>query len=125
MKEFEKYNDIIENYKLNQNYNDQKISGDDKKDIEDKIMGNNDIKGDVNIENHGTIVAGLIGTSRDNDKGMNGIADNVKLMISRAVPHDDEYDKNIALVIRYAVDNGAEIINMSFGKFLSTTRLGI
>ncbi|GAA3522448.1 S8 family peptidase [Aquimarina addita] len=119
LKEFEEYNDIIENYKLNPNYNDRQISSDNKNKIVDKNYGNDNIVGDIHIENHGTIVAGLIGASRDNGKGINGIADNVKLMILRAVPHGDEYDKDIALAIRYAVDNGAEIINMSFGKFFS------
>ncbi len=119
LKEYEMYNDIIENYKLNPNYDDQIVSGDDKDNVEDRNYGNNNIKGDVDIENHGTVVAGLIGASRNNAIGMDGITDNVKLMILRAVPHGDEYDKDIALAIRYAVDNGAKIINMSFGKFFS------
>ncbi|MEW7281148.1 S8 family peptidase [Aquimarina sp. 2201CG1-2-11] len=120
IQEFEEYNHIVEKYKLNPNYDDQKISGDDKTNIQDKNYGNNDIVGDITIDNHGTIVAGLIGASRDNEKGMNGIADKVKLMILKAVPHGDEYDKDIALAIRYAVDNGAKVINMSFGKFFSS-----
>ena len=37
-------------------------------------------------------------------------------MVLRAVPDGDEYDKDIALAIRYAVDNGAKVINTSFGK---------
>ena len=40
-------------------------------------------------------------------------------MTIRAVPDGDEHDKDIALAIRYAVDNGAQIINMSFGKSFS------
>ena len=40
-------------------------------------------------------------------------------MMIRAVPDGDEYDKDIALAIKYAVDNGAKVINMSFGKGLS------
>ncbi len=52
--------------------------------------------------------------------GMNGVANNVEIMALRAVPDGDEYDKDIALAIRYAVDNGASIINTSFGKYFST-----
>ncbi|WP_282079669.1 S8 family peptidase [Aquimarina algiphila] len=116
---YEKSNDIIENYKLNHAYNDRKIVGDDVSDINDKSYGNNDVKGDIKIESHGTIVSGLIGASRGNNIGIDGIADKVKLMILRTVPEGDEYDKDIALAIRYAVDNGAKVINMSFGKFFS------
>ncbi len=47
---------------------------------------------------------------------MNGVANNVKIMAVRAVPDGDEYDKDVALGIRYAVDNGAKVINTSFGK---------
>src|ERR1700712_4704639 len=68
---------------------------------------------------HGTHVSGIIGAERDNGKGMDGVADNVRIMMIRAVPNGDEHDKDIALAIRYAVDNGARVINMSFGKNLS------
>lgn len=68
---------------------------------------------------HGTGVAGLIGAIRNNGYGINGVADNVLIMGIKAVPNGDEYDKDIANAIRYAVDNGAKIINMSFGKKLS------
>jgi len=66
--------------------------------------------------NHGTHVAGIIGAVRHNDSGMNGIAKNARIMSLRVVPDGDERDKDIALAIRYAVDNGAKVINMSFGK---------
>jgi cell wall-associated protease len=68
---------------------------------------------------HGTHVSGIIGAERNNDIGVNGIADNVRIMMIRAVPNGDEHDKDIAVAIRYAVDNGARVINMSFGKNLS------
>ena len=68
---------------------------------------------------HGTHVSGIIGAARDNDKGIQGIADKVRIMTLRAVPDGDEHDKDIANAIRYAVDNGAQIINMSFGKSFS------
>lgn len=85
--------------------------------INDRFYGNNDVMGPTPL--HGTHVCGIIGAQRNNGKGIDGIADNVKLMILRAVPEGDEYDKDIALAIKYAVDNGARIINMSFGKEIS------
>jgi len=68
---------------------------------------------------HGTHVAGIIAATRGNDIGMDGVADNVKIMTVRAVPNGDERDKDVANAIIYAVDNGASIINMSFGKSFS------
>jgi subtilisin family serine protease len=85
----------------------------------DSLYGNPDVMSDVESALHGTHVAGLIGAERGNGLGLDGIADNVKLMILRMVPNGDEYDKDIALAIRYAVNNGAKVINMSFGKSYS------
>jgi subtilisin family serine protease len=68
---------------------------------------------------HGTGVAGLIGAKRNNGYGIDGVADNVHIMIIKAVPNGDEYDKDIANAIRFAVDHGAKVVNMSFGKKLS------
>ncbi|MFT4154507.1 S8 family peptidase [Parafilimonas sp.] len=92
----------------------QDIVKDNPNDINDKNYGNNNI--DAGTPTHGTHVAGIIAATRNNNIGMNGIADNVLIMPVRAVPDGDERDKDIALAIRYAVDNGAKIINMSFGK---------
>jgi cell wall-associated protease len=86
-------------------------------DFNDRYYGNGDVM--ANTPMHGTHVAGIIGASRNNTKGIDGIADNVKIMMIRAVPDGDEHDKDIALAIRYAVDNGAKVINMSFGKGVS------
>jgi cell wall-associated protease len=85
--------------------------------IDDRIYGNNNLKGSSN--EHGTLVAGTIAALRSNGIGSNGIINNVQIMAVRAVPDGDECDKDIALAIRYAVDNGAQIINMSFGKQVS------
>jgi len=93
------------------------IIKDNPNDIDDKFYGNKDVMGASSM--HGTHVSGIIGASRGNGIGMDGIADNVKIMMIRAVPDGDEYDKDIALAIRYAVDNGAKVINMSFGKSFS------
>jgi subtilisin family serine protease len=73
---------------------------------------------------HGTHVSGLIAAVRKNGIGIDGVADNVKIMMIRAVPDGDEHDKDIALAIRYAVDNGAQVINMSFGKSFSPEKNG-
>jgi len=84
-----------------------------------KYYGNGNVKPVKKSESHGTHVAGIIAAERNNKKGANGVANNVKIMSLRAVPNGDEYDKDIALAIRYAVDNGASIINGSFGKYYS------
>jgi cell wall-associated protease len=93
------------------------IVKDNEADINDRFYGNNDVM--ANTPFHGTHVAGIIGAVRNNGKGIDGIADNVRIMAIRAVPDGDEHDKDVALAIRYAVDNGAKIINMSFGKGFS------
>jgi len=93
------------------------IVGDDENNLDDRDYGNNDLMGANPM--HGTHCAGIIAAARDNGKGMDGIADNVRIMSLRVVPDGDEHDKDIALAIRYAVDNGAKIISMSFGKSFS------
>ncbi|HEV7622213.1 MAG TPA: S8 family peptidase, partial [Flavisolibacter sp.] len=93
------------------------IVKDNENDINDRFYGNNDIMAGSPL--HGTHVSGIIGATRNNGIGIDGIADNVRIMMIRAVPDGDEHDKDIALAIRYAVDNGAKIINMSFGKSFS------
>lgn len=93
---------------------------DDYFNIRDRFYGNSNLIGDPYF--HGTHVAGIIGAVRGNEKGMDGIAAAVKLMGIRVVPNGDEHDKDVALGIRYAVDNGAHIINMSFGKRVSPER---
>ncbi|NSL86719.1 S8 family serine peptidase [Chitinophaga sp. Mgbs1] len=96
------------------NENRQKIVGDNYDDIKDNKYGNNDVMGAFGF--HGTHVSGIIAAARNNGVGMDGVADNVRIMAVKAVPDGDERDKDVALAIRYAVDNGAQIINMSFGK---------
>ena len=87
---------------------------DDYANSKERIYGNNDVKGPDSF--HGTHVAGIVGAVQNNDIGMNGVASNVRIMSIRTVPDGDERDKDVANAIRYAVDNGASIINMSFGK---------
>jgi cell wall-associated protease len=94
------------------------IVGDNPNDIHDRNYGNNNIS--AGSTSHGTHVAGIIAATRNNGRGIDGIADQVLIMAIRAVPvGGDERDKDIALAIRYAVDNGARVINMSFDKPLS------
>jgi subtilisin family serine protease len=93
------------------------IVKDNEADINDRAYGNNDIM--ATGADHGTHVSGIIAAARGNKKGIDGIADNVRIMTLRAVPDGDEHDKDIALAIRYAADNGAKVINMSFGKGVS------
>lgn len=95
------------------------IVKDEYSNLDDRKYGNNDVFVDNKSAFHGTHVSGIIAAQRNNNIGIDGIAENVKLMTLRAVPDGDEHDKDIALAIRYAVDNGAQIINMSFGKSFS------
>ena len=95
----------------------KEIVQDDESDINDRFYGNNDIMASTPF--HGTHCSGIIAAARNNNKGIDGIASNVRIMTLRAVPDGDEHDKDIALAIRYAVDNGAQIVSMSFGKDFS------
>ncbi len=95
----------------------KEITGDEESNWNSRGYGNNDIMSSTPL--HGTHVSGIIAAVRGNGIGVDGVADNVEIMTLRAVPDGDEHDKDIALAIRYAVDNGAKIINMSFGKDFS------
>ncbi len=104
-------------YNYNPDFNPRPIVGDDYADKTERRYGNNDAEGPD--PGHGTHVAGIIGATRDNSIGIDGVARGVRLMSVRAVPNGDERDKDVANAIRYAVDNGADVINMSFGKSYS------
>jgi subtilisin family serine protease len=95
------------------------VVGDDETNWNDKAYGNNDLMASNESAMHGTHVSGIIGADRTNKKGVMGVADNVEIMTLRTVPDGDEHDKDIAYAIRYATDNGAKVINMSFGKSFS------
>jgi cell wall-associated protease len=101
--------------------NYRKVLGDNPNDLTDTKYGNNNVIGpDKQEALHGTHVAGIVAQGRYNAIGGDGVAsNNVEIMAVRAVPDGDEYDKDIALAIRYAVDNGAKVINGSFGKSFS------
>ncbi len=104
-------------YYLNKDFDARSIVGDDPQDLSNNVYGNNQVNGPTSF--HGTFVSGIIAANRNNGMGIDGIAENVKIMPVRVVPDGDERDKDVALGIRYAVDNGASIINMSFGKSYS------
>lgn len=111
--------DLQVEFGYNLDYNARSIVGDNPNKLDEVGYGNNDVKG-IDTDNlHGTHVAGIIAAKRDNNIGINGIANNIRIMALRAVPDGDERDKDVANAIRYAVDNGAKIINMSFGKAYS------
>jgi cell wall-associated protease len=95
----------------------KEIVGDDPDVNDGKSYGNNILK--YPDASHGTGVAGLIGAKRNNGYGIDGVADNVRIMVVKVISNGDEYDKDVANAIHYAVDNGARVINMSFGKKIS------
>jgi cell wall-associated protease len=123
LRKIKSFNSAV-NYYYNENIDPRKdIIGDDVNDMADHNYGNNDLLG--GDANHGTHVAGIIGAVRNNNLGVDGIATNVKIMVIRAVPDGDEYDKDVANAIRYAADNGARIASMSFGKAYSPNKKGV
>ncbi|MXV38285.1 S8 family serine peptidase [Flavobacteriaceae bacterium Ap0902] len=116
-------NDPQRNYYLQRqknydvNFDPRPIVGDNYDDKTEKYYGNNDVDGPDSL--HGTHVAGIIGAKYSNELGMDGVARHVEIMSVRTVPNGDERDKDVANAIRYAVDNGAKVLNMSFGKAYS------
>lgn len=113
---------LLNGDKLKTNYR-MDILNDDPYVWDTPVYGNNEYSGpdpEKADAFHGTHVAGIIAAERDNGLGANGVANHVEIMVLRAVSQADEYDKDIAKAIRYAADNGAKIINGSFGKYHST-----
>ncbi|RTQ45230.1 peptidase S8 [Hymenobacter gummosus] len=109
-------------YSLNLAFNPRAdIVKDDENNVAQRNYGNPDVHGPDPL--HGTHVSGIIAADRRNNLGVLGVADApVRIMAVRAVPDGDEHDKDVANAIRYAVDNGATVINMSFGKYYSPQR---
>jgi cell wall-associated protease len=107
-------------FNYNTEFNSSDIVGDNPADFNEIGYGNNDVTGPD--ASHGTHVAGIIAAIRNNKLGIDGQALNVKIMSVRAVPNGDERDKDVANAIRFAVDHGAKVINMSFGKAYSQNK---
>ena len=111
-------------YRYNPDYDSRKeIVGDNINDLKDRDYGNNSVEGPDAM--HGTHVSGIIAAKRNNDIGINGISNNTRIMVLRVVPDGDERDKDVANAIRYAAENGASIINMSFGKGQSPNKQAV
>ena len=107
---------------LNIEFDPRHLVGDDYQNVNERLYGNNHIDGPA--ADHGTHVGGCVGATW-NGKGAAGVCNNARLMIIRCVPDGDERDKDVANSIRYAVDNGARIINMSFGKSFSPQKSAV
>jgi subtilisin family serine protease len=114
IKDHVKQIEVRANCQYNIDYDPRSIVGDDYNNANEKFYGNNNVAGPDAF--HGTHVAGIIAAVRGNGIGVEGVASKAKIMVVRVVPDGDERDKDVANGIRYAVDNGAKIINMSFGK---------
>ncbi|MCD0486660.1 S8 family peptidase [Pedobacter sp. MC2016-14] len=123
LKGLEHYKSSLD-YNLNMDYDPRpELVGDNYADSKERFYGNSDIKGPD--ASHGTHVGGIIAADRTNNLGIKGVADNVQIMGVRAVPDGDERDKDVANSIRYAVDNGAKVLNMSFGKAYSWDKAAV
>jgi subtilisin family serine protease len=120
--ELERLEQLLE-FGLDPEFDPRPIVGDNYADVTERSYGNRDVTGPD--ASHGTGVAAIVGAVRDNDSPIAGIAPNVRIMAIRAVPNGDERDKDVANAIRYAVDNGAHIINMSFGKAFSPEKAAV
>lgn len=107
---------------LSLDFDPRPIVGDNYADVTEKYYGNNHIDGPSG--EHGTHVAGIVGAT-NNTFGIDGICRSAELMVIRCVPNGDERDKDVANAIRYAVDNGARVINMSFGKSFSPQKFAV
>lgn len=117
-----KYLENSNRYYYNVDFEPRSIVGDDPDNIDDNNYGNNNVSASSDLEYHGTHVAGIIAANDHNNIGIKGVAHTAQLMVIRTTPDGDEYDKDVALAIRYAVDNGAKVVNMSFGKQFSPYR---
>ncbi len=114
LKEMTEHLDQELNFNLNLDLDERKKVSDNPDKLEYGTYGNNEVRGPD--ASHGSHVAGIIASMRNNNVGSQGVCDNVRIMAVRTVPNGDERDKDVANAIRYAADNGASIINMSFGK---------
>ncbi|WP_053002641.1 S8 family serine peptidase [Kordia jejudonensis] len=116
------YEKLKLSFLLNLDSDGRDIIGDKSDNINDTFYGNNKIYIDSsgNRHSHAIKTIGVIFAKKNSEIGVTGIIRNeAKAMILPVAPYGDTHDKDIALAIRYAVDNGADIINMSLGKEFS------
>ncbi|OUJ74955.1 hypothetical protein BXP70_06730 [Hymenobacter crusticola] len=114
-------------YAYNLAYDPRPIIGDHIQDLRERAYGNADLATSLadHGTKHGTHCAGIIAADRTNELGGKGVADHVRLLSVRCIPDGDERDKDVANAIRYAVDNGAKVISMSFGKYFSPEKAAV
>ena len=96
---------------LNIEYDERENIGDNPNDINDSLYGSPKLFHDVDLSLHASQVAEIL-VNHNQEKFL-------KIMPIVISANGDEHDKDVALAIRYAVNNGAKIINMSLGKELS------
>ncbi len=106
---------IQKQFFYNPDYQERAITGDRPDDLYDRRYGNPVISGRAPME-HALGVAGVLAARPNNRLGVAGVSEKIRIMPVVMVAEGDEHDKDVALAIRYAVDNGAKIINMSWGK---------
>ena len=118
--------DYLYNYAYNTSFNPRiEHVGDEYYNLTERVYGNNQVYYGEEFSSHGTHVAGIVAADGTNNFGTKGICSSCKIMSIRNVPEGDERDKDVANGIRYAVDNGAKIVNMSFGKGYSAFPLTV
>lgn len=103
-------------YAYNADYKSEALIRRDSPETGNRVYGSPVLTSTADLS-HGTHVAGIIAAVRNNNKGVDGIADNALIMpIIATTGIGDERDKDVANAIIYAVNNGARLINMSFSK---------
>ena len=104
-------------YSIEHDKDKRLLMGDNQEDATDRFYGNNML----NIEGmeHGNFVASVVAGNVVDDSRYSGVCVDARVMPVRVCPEGDEYDKDVATGIIYAVDNGAKIINLSLGKYTS------
>lgn len=113
---------LISNYAINLDFDENKVLQDEIYNL-DFNTGNGDVGKGVSVTHHGTQVASLIASNRNNETGIMGVNNYVSIMPIVVMPIiGEETDKNLALAIRYAVDNGAKIINLSATRKFYTNK---
>jgi subtilisin family serine protease len=104
------------NKHLNIDFNERSLVGDNPYDINDTIYGNNKTFNFLKHYDHGTRVSSVITNL------FKYSSSKLKILPISISPAGSYHDKDLALAIRYAVNNGAKVINMSFAKEYSINK---